>query len=441
MISSGAMPKISNGDQVRLGAMEPWGGVEVPRLPGEGEALVLFDSARRAAFPSAGTDATIGASGVGAATMYVCGITPYDATHLGHAATMITFDLVNRAWRDAGLRVRYVQNVTDIDDPLLERANRDGEDWVVLAMRETALFREDMEALRIIPPSHYVGAVESIPSIVERVTALVDDGAAYRLEDGTGDVYFDISAAPRFGSESHLSREQMIELSAERGGDPQRPGKRDPLDPLLWRGARDGEPAWPGGSLGPGRPGWHIECAAIALDLLGSQIEVQGGGNDLIYPHHECSAAHAERLTGVAPFARHYVHAGMVGLDGEKMSKSRGNLVFVSRLRADGIDPMALRLALLSEHYRADREWTDDVLKAGQQRLSRWREAAAAGAGPSGDQLLSAVRARLVDDLDTPGALAVVDEWADAVLAGAGDDPSAPALMAATVDALLGVRL
>ena len=413
--------------------MDTWTGHEVPRLPGTGQPLALFDSARRSVRQTR--------PGPGPATMYVCGITPYDATHLGHAATMITFDLVQRAWRDAGHEVTYVQNVTDIDDPLLERAARDREDWVVLGMRETALFREDMEALRIIPPTRFVGAVESIPAIVERVVALVEDGAAYRLEDGTGDVYFDVAAAPRFGYESNLSRDQMLAFFAERGGDPRRPGKRDPLDPLLWRGARDGEPAWPGGPAGPGRPGWHIECAVIALAYLGATIDVQGGGNDLLFPHHECSAAHAERLTGAHPFAAHYVHAGMIGLAGEKMSKSRGNLVFVSRLRADGVDPMALRLALISGHYRVDRQWTDDVGKAGEQRLARWRAAAAAPAGPSGADLLAAVRARLADDLDTPGIVAVVDAWADATLAGVGDDPDAPALLRAACDALLGVAL
>ncbi|MCA2219366.1 cysteine--1-D-myo-inosityl 2-amino-2-deoxy-alpha-D-glucopyranoside ligase [Jidongwangia harbinensis] len=412
--------------------MDAWTGHEVPTLPTTAPPLRLYDSARRSVQPSAPTSP---------ATMYVCGITPYDATHLGHAATMITFDLVQRAWRDAGLEVRYVQNVTDIDDPLLERANRDGEDWIVLAMRETALFREDMEALRIIPPAHYVGAVESIPAIAAHVRELLADGAAYTLDDGTGDVYFAVSAAPSFGYESNLSRDEMRTLSAERGGDPDRAGKRDPLDPLLWRGARDGEPAWDGGDLGPGRPGWHIECATIALGLLGDTIDIQGGGNDLLYPHHECSAAHAERLTGASPFARHYVHAGMIGLDGEKMSKSKGNLVFVSRQRADGIDPMAVRLGLLSGHYRADREWTDDVRKAGEQRLARWRTAAAAPAGPSGEGLLAAVREALADDLDSPAALALVDAWAEAALAGAGDDPAAPALMRRTVDARLGIRL
>jgi L-cysteine:1D-myo-inositol 2-amino-2-deoxy-alpha-D-glucopyranoside ligase len=415
--------------------MESWSAPQVPSLPGTGGTLALFDSARRE------VSSTVAAAEGRPATMYVCGITPYDATHLGHAATMITFDLAYRAWRDSGVAVRYVQNVTDIDDPLLERASRDREDWIVLGMRETALFREDMEALRILPPERYVGAVESIPTIAARVGDLLDIGAAYRLDDGTADVYFDITAAPRFGYESNLSRPEMLRLAAERGGDPRRPGKRDPLDPLLWRGSRDGEPSWPGGVLGPGRPGWHIECAAIALDLLGDPLDVQGGGNDLLFPHHECSAAHAEVLTGSTPFARHYVHAGMIGLDGEKMSKSRGNLVFVSRLRADRVDMTAVRLGLLADHYRTDRQWTDDVLKSGQQRLARWREAAVATVAPSGAAVLAGVRERMADDLDTPGALAVVDSWADATLAGDGDDPGSPALVRATVDALLGVSI
>jgi L-cysteine:1D-myo-inositol 2-amino-2-deoxy-alpha-D-glucopyranoside ligase len=310
-------------------------------------------------------------------------------------------------------------------------------------MRETALFREDMEALRVLPPEHYKGAVESIPSIVARVIELVDRGAAYRLDDGTGDVYFDLSAAPRFGYESQYSRSLMLKLSAERGGDPERAGKRDPLDPLLWRGARDGEPAWSGGPLGPGRPGWHIECAAIALDHLGSVIDVQGGGNDLTYPHHECSAAHAEVLTGQAPFARYYVHAGMIGLDGEKMSKSRGNLVFVSRLRGDGVDPMAIRLGLMSVHYRTDRAWTDDMLKTGQRRLALWRAATALASGPAAAPVLAAVRSALADDLDTPSALSHVDSWAEAALSSSSPDgdPWAPELVSQLVDALLGVRL
>jgi L-cysteine:1D-myo-inositol 2-amino-2-deoxy-alpha-D-glucopyranoside ligase len=412
--------------------MDSWLPPDLPALADRGPVLSLYDSARAGVYPE-GAD--------GPRTMYVCGITPYDATHLGHAATMITFDLINRYWRDRDCPVSYVQNVTDIDDPLLERAARDNEDWVVLGMRETALFREDMESLRVLPPQHYVGAVESIPSIVSRVESLMDSGVAYRLEDGTGDVYFGVSAAPRFGYESRLSREQMLPVFGERGGDPSREGKRDPLDPLLWRGARDGEPAWDGGPLGPGRPGWHIECAVIALDRLGATVDVQGGGNDLLFPHHECSAAHAEVLTGHSPFARYYVHAGMIGLDGEKMSKSKGNLVFVSRLRADGVDPMAVRLGLLSQHYREDRSWTDDVLKTGQRRLTAWRASTGLPTGPSAEGLLASVRSALADDLDTPRALSLVDAWADGALSGSGGDPLAPALVASTVDALLGVQL
>ncbi|HEY0485901.1 MAG TPA: cysteine--1-D-myo-inosityl 2-amino-2-deoxy-alpha-D-glucopyranoside ligase [Mycobacteriales bacterium] len=411
--------------------MYAWPATDVPALPGQGSPLRIFDT-------SAGAVRTTEPGPT--ARLYVCGITPYDATHLGHAATYLAFDLVNRLWRDAGHDVHYVQNVTDIDDPLLERAERDHEDWVVLGMRETALFREDMEALRVLPPQHYIGAVESVGEVVEMVEKLLAGGSAYMLEDGTGDVYFDTAKAPRFGYESRYSPEEMLHYFAERGGDPERAGKRQPLDPVLWRGAREGEPSWDGG-LGPGRPGWHIECTAIALNRLGSSFDVQGGGSDLRFPHHEMSAAHGETLTGEWPFARHYAHAGMIGLDGEKMSKSRGNLVFVSRLRGDGVDPAAIRLALQAGHYRDDRAWTADLLTAAEERLDRWRRAASRPAGPDARPMLERVRERLTDDLDTPAALAAVDRWAHEALTAGGDDAAAPALVRDTVDALLGVRL
>lgn len=412
--------------------METWAAVDIPRIPGHGPALRLYDTSTGRVRPTAPGPT---------ATMYVCGITPYDATHLGHAATYLAFDLVNRMWRDLGHDVHYVQNVTDIDDPLLERAARDHDDWVVLGMRETALFREDMEALRVVPPQHYIGAVEAMGEIAELVGKLLAQGAAYRVEDAEHpDVYFDTTATGQFGYESNYDAATMIALSRERGGDPDRRGKRSPLDPLLWRTAREGEPSWES-DLGPGRPGWHVECAAIALNRLGAQIDLNGGGSDLIFPHHECGAAHAEAFTGVHPFARHYTHTGMIGLDGEKMSKSRGNLVFVSKLRSDGVDQAAVRLALLAGHYRTDRAWTADLLTTAQARLARWREAVALPATPPADDLVLSLRTHLADDLDAPGALAAVDAWAAQALERRSTDTAAPALVRDAVDALLGVAL
>jgi L-cysteine:1D-myo-inositol 2-amino-2-deoxy-alpha-D-glucopyranoside ligase len=398
--------------------MESWLSHSVPRIPGEPRPLRLHDTSTGEIRPTAPGPT---------ARMYVCGITPYDATHLGHAATYLAFDLVHRQWLDNRHDVHYVQNVTDIDDPLLERAERDHDDWVVLGMRETALFREDMEALRVVPPRDYIGAVESIPEVAEQVAKLLAGGAAYRIDDQYPDIYFDHTATGRFGYESNYDEATMRTLFGERGGDPDRAGKRHPLDPVLWRTARPGEPAWDS-EIGAGRPGWHIECTAIALNRLGSRIDVQGGGSDLAYPHHECSAAHAEALTGSHPFARHYTHSAMIGLDGEKMSKSRGNLVFVSRLRADGINPMAVRLALFAGHYRTDRAY-------------RWRRAMTGPTGPAATDTITRLRDHLSDDLDTPGALAAVDAWAAEALTGHGNDADAPGELRAAVDALLGVAL
>ena len=412
--------------------MQPWAPVAVPRLDGGGVPLRLHDTATGRVRPT-----TPGPT----ATMYVCGITPYDATHLGHAATYIAFDVVNRLWRDAGHDVHYVQNVTDIDDPLLERAARDQDDWVVLGLRETALFREDMEALRVIPPRHFIGAEEAMGEISEQVGKLLASGAGYRVDDPVHpDVYFDSSATGHFGYESNLDEATMVALSRERGGDPDRPGKRHPADALLWRMARPGEPSWES-DLGAGRPGWHVECAAIALNRLGTQIDLNGGGSDLIFPHHEFGAAHAEAFTGVHPFARHYTHTGMIGLDGQKMSKSRGNLVFVSKLRSTGVDPNAIRLALLAGHYREDRSWTPQLLADAQARLAAWRAAASLDAGPPADDLVARLRTHLTDDLDTPRALAAVDDWAAEATAGRGSDRAAPGLVRDAVDALIGVAL
>ncbi|HEV2451868.1 MAG TPA: cysteine--1-D-myo-inosityl 2-amino-2-deoxy-alpha-D-glucopyranoside ligase, partial [Streptosporangiaceae bacterium] len=328
--------------------MESWPRVNVPELAGRGPDLRIRDTA---------TGGLVVAAAGHEATMYACGITPYDSAHIGHAATFTAWDLVVRAWLDAGHGVTYVQNVTDVDDPLLERAAQDGEDWRHLADREITRYREDMAALRLLPPGHLIGAVEALPLIEGFTGQLADRGALYELE---GDLYFARSADPLFGCLSKLDNQTMITLTGERGGDPGRPGKKDPLDALVWLAARPDEPSWES-PYGPGRPGWHVECAAIATEYLGAAFDLQAGGSDLIFPHHEMSASHARAAlgSGGAPaFARRYAHAGMVRLDGEKMSKSRGNLVFVSGLRAAGADPMAIRLALLAHHYRSDWDWT-----------------------------------------------------------------------------------
>jgi L-cysteine:1D-myo-inositol 2-amino-2-deoxy-alpha-D-glucopyranoside ligase len=340
--------------------------------------------------------------------------------------------------------VHYVQNVTDVDDPLLERATRDGVDWRDLAEREIELYREDMTALGVLPPRTFIGAVEAIPAIVGAIEGLRERGAAYDVDS---DTYFSVHSDPRFGAVSNLDEQTMLQLFGERGGDPDRSSKKDRLDCLLWQAARPGEPSWET-RIGAGRPGWHIECTAIALQHLGNGIDVQGGGSDLAFPHHEMGASQGHVLTGEWPFARHYVHTGMVALDGEKMSKSRGNLVFVSVLRQAGHDPMAIRLALLAHHYRSDWEWTNDDLTSAEARLARWREAVSRPSGPSADAVLDGVRRHLADDLDAPAALLVVDEWVEAAASAdpasadpASADEAGPELVARLVDALLGVRL
>ena len=419
--------------------MRTWPAPHVPSIPGRGPEVRVVDSTTGALVPAAAGPV---------ATLYVCGITPYDATHLGHAATYIAFDLLHRAWLDAGLEVRYASNVTDVDDPLLERAAQTGVDWEELAAEQTALFAEDMTALAVLPPHTYLGAVETIPTIAVTVAGLLERGLAYRVpvEPGAGgdrpelgDVYADISADPHFGSVAGLDHDETVELFGERGGDPRRAGKRDPLDPALWRRERPGEPSWDGGALGTGRPGWHIECTVIAGQALGDDFDVQGGGRDLCFPHHEMSTAHARALgTGGA---RVHVHTGMVGLGGEKMSKSLGNLVLVSRLREQGVDPVAVRLAVLAHHYREDWQWDDEGLAAAQERLERWRAAVSGNGGPDADSTVEAIRAALAADLDAPSALRAIDTWAGAALSVGGDVEGAPGVIARALDALLGIRL
>jgi len=440
----------------------------LPDTPGRGRPVRLLDSA-------AGTlvDSTL--PGGTRAGLYVCGVTPYDATHIGHAATYVAFDLLDRAWRDAGLEVVHASNVTDVDDPLLERAHATGVDWQELAREQEALFAEDMTALGVIPPSTYLGAVETLPQVAAAVADLLERGLAYRvpLEDGAGgaepalgDVYADLSADPRFGTVSGLDGEEMRALFAERGGDPQRQGKRHPLDPLLWRRERHGEPSWEAGVLGTGRPGWHIECAVIARRGIGADFDVLGGGRDLVFPHHEMSTSHARLLDGAdgtpggdgrgrGEGARVHAHAGLVAYQGEKMSKSLGNLVFVSALRDQGVDPMAIRLALLAHRYREDWEWHDHDLVRAQARLAAWRDAVSGHGGPAALGTVDAIRRALADDLDAPAALAAVDAWVersrggpstarvtDAEQTGAADwDEGAAGVVARAVNTLLGIRL
>ncbi|KQW52905.1 cysteine--1-D-myo-inosityl 2-amino-2-deoxy-alpha-D-glucopyranoside ligase [Nocardioides sp. Root1257] len=412
--------------------MRAWASPDIPTLPVAGPPVAVHDT------PSGGLVTT---TPDGAARMYVCGITPYDATHLGHANTYVAFDLLNRAWRNAGHEVTYVQNVTDVDDPLLERAEKVHVDWVELAERETELFRQDMTALRVLPPAHYIGAVESIPLVVELIRRLEEAGSVYRVED---DLYFSVTADPAFGAESGWTREKMLEFYPNRGGDPDRPGKKDPLDCVVWRGEREGEPSWPS-PWGPGRPGWHVECTAIAQEHLGGAFDVQGGGSDLVFPHHEMCAGHAQVAVPGTAFAQVYSHGGMVGYDGEKMSKSRGNLVFVSALRNSDVDPMAIRLALMRHHYRSDWEWVDDELWTAVDDLDRWRRALSLGAGAPAAPVVAEVLAALAQDLDAPTAVAAVDRWVASTLGTDGladtSDPDAAVQILAVLDAALGLAL
>lgn len=372
--------------------------------------------------------------------MYVCGITPYDATHLGHAATYLTFDLINRFLVSSGASVRYVQNITDIDDPLLERAKRDGIDWTHLAHSQIDLFRSDMEALRVMPPLHYIGAVEAIPLVVEAIKALEEKNSVYPVG---ADLYFETSRDENFGSRSHLGYQEMLSIFSERGGDPEREGKRSPLDPLLWMSQRPDEPGWDS-PFGTGRPGWHIECTAIALKYLDPTytdaeiIDIQGGGSDLIFPHHEMCASQVQVMTG-KPFASAFVHSGMIGLDGEKMSKSRGNLVFVSKLLQQGTEPMAIRWALMSHHYRTDRMWTQELLESSELVVQRLHAVLNQENIAPTDALISLIIEHLSNDLDTPAVLLAIENWVIQSEQGAeGGDPQS---ISAVLDQLLGLKV
>ena len=354
--------------------------------------LRLFDTARRAVVPFEPPEHVL---------MYTCGITPYDATHLGHAATYLAYDVLQRRLIDLGHRVTCVRNVTDVDDPLFAKARQLGVHYLDLAAGEEARFEADMDALNALPVASRPRASSAIPDIRGFIGMVIDRGYAYQAG---GSVFFDVSKFDRFGTVSHYSRERMVDLARQRGGDVDNPLKRNPLDFVLWQPSAPDEPSWDT-LWGPGRPGWHIECSALALRELGSTIHLHGGGSDLIYPHHECERAQSEAATG-EPFVQHWMHTALISKDGEKMSKSLGNLVFVDALRKEW-DAAAIRLAIIGHHYRVEWEWDESLMPRAQQRLEEWRVASRRG-GSDGD-LLQVVRERLDDDLDTPGAFAAID--------------------------------
>jgi len=398
--------------------------------------LSLFNSYRHTVEP---------VSNDGPFTMYVCGITPYDATHLGHAATYLSFDLIQRYLLASGREVRFIENVTDIDDPLFERANRDGVDWSDLGAGQVDLFRSDMAALRVLPPEIFESVTEAMPRIIELIEKLIHSGKTYRLGS---DLYLDGTLLDGY-TNLPMALDQAIELFASRGGDPSREGKHHPLDPLLWRASSLGEPSWES-SFGSGRPGWHIECNAIALELGEEEtstarqwsIDLQGGGSDLFFPHHFMTALQARAIES-HDFAHHYVHAGMIAYQGEKMSKSRGNLVFVSRLIASGVDPMAMRIALMLGHYRSDREWSDEVLQRGETLLRRLRIALGRQGLTNYRPLMSEIIADLANDLDTPSAFKKLDLYLDRSLQPefAANEEMSPGALSRFLDSVLGLAL
>ena len=342
--------------------------------------------------------------------IYVCGITPYDSTHLGHAATYLAFDLMNRYQSLSGRSLNFVENVTDIDDPLLERAKRDNSNWQQLADTQTQLFKSDMSALRIIPPNNLVKVTESMAIIEDFIKKLDSQGYVYEI---SGDYYFSVE---QFLSGLPASISEAIKIFAERGGDPHRQGKKHQLDPLVWSANTEGEPGWES-SFGFGRPGWHVECTAIACKYLDKDsndpiLHVQGGGSDLIFPHHFMSAQIVKAAYG-RDFSQYFVHAAMIGLDGEKMSKSKGNLVFVSKLLSAGVDPMAIRWALLQGHYQKDREWSDNLLSESEVQIATVRRALAQSEVSDSKELIAGIIADLSNNLDTPSALKRLLSWSE----------------------------
>ena len=368
--------------------------------------------------------------------MYVCGITPYDATHLGHAATYLAFDLIHRFQFLSGENVEFVENITDIDDPLLERANRDQVNWSDLADAQIDLFKSDMSALRIIPPQHFIKVTESLPIIEDFIKRLEKNGYLYEIE---GDYYF---AVEDFLTDLPIPIDEAIKIFSERGGDPQRVGKKHKLDPLVWSAHVGQEPGWES-SFGFGRPGWHVECTAIACHYLDGNkndpiVSMQGGGSDLIFPHHFMSAQIIQAAYG-RKFSESFVHAAMIFLDGEKMSKSKGNLVFVSKLLESGADPMILRWALLRGHYQQDRAWSMELLDKSIMEVNLVRSALAQSEVAETNDVIDSLIHDISNNLDTPSALDRLTSWAKSSQSNPSVNQSG--LMARAIDSLLGLAL
>ena len=368
--------------------------------------------------------------------MYVCGITPYDATHLGHAATYLAFDLIYRYQFLSGKNIKFVENITDIDDPLLERANRDKVDWSALADSQINLFKSDMSALRVIPPEHFIKVTESLTIIEEFIKRLAKNGYLYEIEN---DYYF---AVEQFLADLPIPVDEAVKVFSERGGDPHRVGKKHPLDPLVWSAHVGNEPGWES-SFGFGRPGWHVECTAIACHYLDENennpiVSLQGGGSDLIFPHHFMSAQIIQAAYG-REFSESFVHAAMISLDGEKMSKSKGNLVFVSKLLESGIDPMILRWALLRGHYQQDRAWSNELLEISTKEVELVRSALAQSEVADTKNVINSLIQDISNNLDTPSALDRLTKWAN--LSQSNPIVNQSGLMARAVDSLLGLAL
>lgn len=357
------------------------------------------------------------------ATIYVCGITPYDTTHLGHAFTYVVFDTLIRFLEESGQPVKYVQNVTDIDDDILRKAKELGVDWRELGRRETEAFLRDMRALNVRMPDHYVYATQEIPMMHEMIEVILAKGRAY---ERAGNVYYDVSADPDFGKLSRLAYDEMLATANERGNNPNDPNKTDPLDFVLWQAARPGEPTWDS-PWGAGRPGWHIECSAMSIKYLGPQIDIHGGGADLIFPHHEAEIAQSETFTGRKPFVNFWMHTAMVRMDGEKMSKSLGNMVFVKDL-LKSYSADAIRLYLLSHHYRQPWEWNPAEMAAAQARAERLAAAlrldnvhAGAVIVYEGDEEERRFYTAMSNDLDTPTASAALEALAEKIVAASAE--------------------